>query len=536
MARLIISVLFFLSLFVSAKEYSFENFVFDFSDGWSKVESNDPQSVLKIAKGNSSIEFIKMEEELSDFYLKSKLEKQRESFIENALNPSSIRTASIHGKAVAYYLYYDDTTTNIVCLFTYGEASFMLITKGISESVFKNMIYTFRNAGEKIEQPAPQRKTKRKKIKIKEKQETESRLQYFFTESSTATVSTGTLVSASTYTEGAGISTVSVETEKQIGVTQTEGKKEEFESEKIFPDLMKKEIKPLINRKPVNKFLMLGFIAFYFIVVFIFKARFAGYKNPKMTLYPKEMTPDFLFPLIITRVKTATDTMFQIITRTNQFLTGSISHEYRKFYVPGMLGLIYLHVLWSLSEFIKDGFFVDLVLKLPLGGIIISFIELPFIILIIYGVVKKKSENPKITVTDMQTNVICEVEKKNGELVVLDSKQREVARLKKTGTYFKREWDYLGEEGEFLLKVKDEHPDIWTVTRLFGNKLIGVRSFYTFYKDDKMIGFVYIDPSSKNNYQIHFDYAYFRLIKPIQLAAAVLYIISTDREEGFLFI
>ncbi|MEF3279893.1 MAG: hypothetical protein K6357_02865 [Elusimicrobiota bacterium] len=532
-----------LSFYAFSAEYKVEGFVFDFDDGWNIVKSRDPQSVLKIEKNGSSVEFIKMDDELSDFYLNSRLQEQRNVLINKGIKPSDIKTTSIHFVSKAYYFYYEDRKTNIVSLFTYGGVTYNLFATGLSEESFKKIIFSFRKEGEKIEIKSQKPKPKPVAKKIKKIPE-ESFVSYVSISDSTASV-----VSVSTPTNVdvviSSITTDIIE-EKTPEISSAQPSqsilKEPVKSDKsdliTSIDLMIKNAnkKTIAKRKPLDKYIMLVILVIYVILNIILRWKFSKYSNPKIKPYPKEMPPDFLFPFIITKIESANETMYQIITRTNQFLSAHFNHNYKKYNKWGIYGILIIHILWSLGEFIREGFFAAIILSFPLGNYVLSFVEVPFVVMIIFSLFLKYRENQKVVVSDSQMNTLCEVIKSKNGFVVKDAKGRDVIKVLKAGNYFKRVWNCFNEDDQLILTIKDDLPQIWVWIKLLGNKFMKKRCYYSAYGDNNnRIGFLFLDLNSINGYQVHFDYDYFRLVNSIHLVSIFLYIISVEKEENILF-
>jgi len=249
------------------------------------------------------------------------------------------------------------------------------------------------------------------------------------------------------------------------------------------------------------------------------------------------MPPDFFFPIMITRVRMLRETLYQIITRTNQFLSSHFNHSYRSFYNIGIGAVIFIHLIWSLSEFIKRDFFALLVLSLPFGGYILSFIEFPFVILILYGLYLKHKEKEVLVIMDSQTNLITKTMSEKGCLVIKNSKDITVMKVLKKGSFLRRMWVCYDEDDREIMVIKDDYPLIWFFVKLFGNKLMNLRWYYSLYVEkEKRIGFLYLVPNSKDGYQVHYDYDYFRLVNPMYVVSILLYIISKYREESIIFI
>jgi len=540
------------NVFAFAKEYKVGSFIFDFEDGWNETKGKDPNSVLKIEKGDSYIEFIKIDDELSDFYLNSRINEQREVLVNKGIKPSDIKTQTIHSVSKIYYFSYDDKKNNILGLFTYQSNTYNFLSYGVSDETFKKLIFTFRNVGEKIEiaivkpKPKPKPKIIAKK-EGKTKEDNFSGVSYVSITESTSTQNTSqpvqTLIeSTSSYEpkKEPKVSVSSLPAEQQKTMPNIQANLNEsikFISSTLDNIIKNSNSKPFLNRKPIDKYLILGLIIFYFILVLVFRHKFSKYSNPKIKPYPKEMPPDFLFPFIITKVETGPETMYQVITRNNQFLSAHFNHNYKKFLKYGVNPIIIIHIVWSLGEFVRTGFFSAIVLSIPLGRYIISLIEFPFLLLILYSLFLKYREKQKLYISDSQMNVLSEIVKLTDGFVVKDGKGREILKVKKTGGYFKREWNIINEDNQLIMTVKDDYPDIWLWTKLLGNTFLKQRCYYGMYvENQKRIGFLFLDPNSISGYQLHFDYDYFRLVNPLFLVSVFLYIISKEKEESILFI
>lgn len=539
---------FFISLSSYSLEYKVNNFVFDFDEDAKQVTSGDPKSVLKLEKNGSWIEFIKLDDELSDFYINSRLNQQREIMLAKALKPSEIKVTPIHSVSKAYYFTYYDTKINIVSLFTYEGVTYNIIAFGIGEDVFKKLIFSFRKEGEKIEitQPKPKPKPVAKKIKKEVKNiKKETGVSYIAIIDSTVSIEGSTFVVVGSTTDVYSDDSLTNnqhlfedKTDELQLASQKNIKQEsliEFLSKK-FDNIQKSNPKPFFNRKPINKYLMLIFITGYFIFCFFIKSRLTKYTNPRLKPYPKEMPPDFLFPFLVTRIETSLETMYQVITRNNQFLSANFSHKYKKNLKIGIYSIMWIHIIWSVGELLKENLFLNIVMMIPLGNYIISFVELPFIVIILYSLFEKNKHKKKLTISDSQMNLIsAAVDEKKG-FVIKDAKGKDVINVKKEGSFFKRQWFFYDEENSMVLKIIDDTPEIWLWTKILGNKIIRARSYYSIYvEDNKRIGFLFLDPNSTNGYQVHYEYDYFRLINPIHLVCGILYIISTEKEESFLF-
>ena len=50
---------------------------------------------------------------------------------------------------------------------------------------------------------------------------------------------------------------------------------------------------------------------------------------------------------------------------------------------------------------------------------------------------------------------------------------------------------------------------------------------------DRRAGFVFLDPSSTDRFQIHLDYAFARLAHPAQILVSLLYVISKEKDPFY---
>lgn len=535
-------IILFLKNIVLAEVYRVDNFIFDFESGWNKTKGTDPNSSLRIEKGSFYAEFIKLEDELSDFYIKSRLEEQKQQIESKALKPTSIKTTNIHTKSKAYYFNYVDKKESTIAMFSYDGITYSFISIGVSEDEFKKMIFTFRKDGETIEIPKPQPKPKKTIAKPKPIEETN--LGYIYIEDKKTEELSQSTTNAnqdiSTYTEltvsyqEITNDTSNIEISTKLVINEVKKEESIFNKISNFISATKKDTKMIIERKPLNPYISLFLVIMYISVSYFFKLKFSNYSNLKIKPYPKELPPDFLFPFIITRLKTSNELIYQIITRTNQVLSATISFRYWRYYPNSFLYLIFFHLIWSLSTLFDEKLFENIFLTIPFGNYFLSFIEIPFIALYIFTLYNKFISKVKLSVKDSQMNEITTLIKTSDGFIVKDSKGRDAIKVKKIG-FWKRRYTFLDEDNKIFMEIIDERPDVWIAVKILGNLLIKKRCYYSIRNEkNDMVGFLYLDPNSFDSYQVHFDFDYMRLVNSVQLVASILYIISTDREENIL--
>jgi len=81
-----------------------------------------------------------------------------------------------------------------------------------------------------------------------------------------------------------------------------------------------------------------------------------------------------------------------------------------------------------------------------------------------------------------------------------------------------------------VFTIKDDHPRACLLRKIFGNQGGVLRSHYGIFAEERRAGFVFLDPTSANKFQIHLDFAFARLANPAQMLASVLYIISKEKD------
>ncbi|MEW5950764.1 MAG: hypothetical protein GX447_04205 [Elusimicrobia bacterium] len=507
-----------------------ELFEIDFDGGWEQGKSNDPAVLLRLEKGQNFLEISKLEDELSDYYLKSRLKEQAETFKNKGEAISEPKSASVHGSGASYYAVSGE---NIIALLTYGGVSYSLISKGVSEGKIKDVIYFFRKPGEKVEKPKPKPAPKRKVKEEKEEEKTEG-VQYFMVEDSSGQASTQAPVFVFTDTSASQIQTS--QTQTQVSTSPSAAEQMQKNALNLLTELAARDYsaKPIFQRKPINKFAVMGIISFWLIGWLFSVAKYSSVPNPKMTPYPQEVPPDFFFPFIISRVRTPKTAMFHIITRQKQVLSGFYNHEFQPILSAGVYGLIAFHIFWSMTGFINENMVIGTLASLPLGKYIASLPEFPFVLLIIYGLIKKSQTLQKLYVQDAQTNPVMSVmPDKKYYAIMKDGKGKEVAQLHQRNDGSVRKWHFVDTDNQVVFTIVDEHPEIYKAIRLFGNPTGALRCRYSIFVDNKRAGFLFVDMNSPDGFQVHLEYAYARLAHPGQIMSALLYIASREKEKSF---
>ncbi|MBI4656206.1 MAG: hypothetical protein HY746_05600 [Elusimicrobia bacterium] len=531
MTKLVLPFFFVYNLFLYSSEHKDANSVFsvDFPAGWTFAKSNDPDVVLKMERGKSIFEFAKLDSELSEYYLKMRVKEQIDSLRTKGTSISGdVKSASIHGVSNVYYASYDSMGVSIyVGFFTYSEASFAISVQNMSDSEFKSIVFTIRKPGEiiKIAKPKPPPKPKIVKKEPKELPLEEYQSPATATETVAGILtSTGALVS----------STVSIE---EAGMQKTA---EILSGIKTFPERETPEQKiiaklpPYIPRNPLPFWIWAVIAVVWFAGSFAARSMVAGIQNPKIAPPPQDVPPDFFFPFIVTRIVSSKDINYYVLTRQRQNLVANYNDDYRIHFVIFFYGLLFLHVLWSLFEFFgTPGGFTNLLLQFPLGRIWASAPEVLFLVPFLIGTVNFINKEQVLKLYDSQRNLMLEARKHPSYCLLKDGKGKDVARLSGRGSIFGMEWDFFDVDGQIIFTIKDEYPKVCFLRKIFGHLGGVLRRRYGIFVQDRRAGFVFLDPSSSDRFQVHLEFNYARLAHPAQILMSILYILSKERDPAY---
>ncbi len=513
----------------------------DFPSGWNAGRSDDPSVTLKLERGKAFFEFSKQDSELGDYYLKARVKEQVDSLRSKGNTLSGeIKSASLHGVSSAYYTSYDSMGSEAyMSFFTYNGASYALSGRGVDEGEFRAILSSVRKPGEKIEQPKPKkvRVVRRKRVKEPEEDFTTQVFKDGSTDVSTAAV-----------TAEAPVSTESVmgafaeSTETAAGTeasTRSAAAVAGEAAHQFLSNLAKKQeesgVTPYIPRKPLPLVLWAVVIGVWVAGSFAARSMAAAYVNPKLPPPPADVPPDFFFPFVISKQSTFKDVTYNVLTRQRQLLLAGFPYAH-EFYVAGAVyGCLFFHVAWSLLAFTGRGdSVVNALLKIPfLGPYAASLPEIFFILPFFAGVLMYLTKQPSLQVYDAQSNPVMAVFPEIVYGLIKDGSGKEVGRLVKKGSFLYRYWEFVDTDNLVVFAIRDDFPKGYMLRKLFGNLGGALRSHYGIFAQDRRAGFVFLDPSSSNRFQIHMDYAFARLANPAQILAAVLYIISREKDPVY---
>ncbi|MCK5357421.1 MAG: hypothetical protein KAJ48_03405 [Elusimicrobiales bacterium] len=514
---------------VSAVEHKSSNDVFlvNFSSAWKVKKSLDPEIVLGLEKGKSFVKFSKLESELSEYYLKARVKEQIESLRAKGSSISgSVERMSIHGKANFYYTSYEAMGQTVyIGFFTYNNASFAVSAKGLSNSGLKRIIYTVRKPGEKIivAKPKPRKpRVKRRKPKTDNVPDITDSFRGYDDEIDN--------IMAKVDKSTAGKKTDSAVSDFEKAVkSEKKTEKAAIEKKKII-----KKVKPLFERNPAPASVWFVLIALWIVGLFAVKSHVKLLGDPIIPPAPKDVPPDFFFPFLVNRFVTMKDVFYNIITRQKQNLTAFFPMGHEFYFAFAFYGVLFMHIAWSMTALMSSSSaFINVFLQLPFGGFFAAFPEIFFLVPLFMGIYAYFNEKQRLCLNDSLGNMILEMKREEVYSRLRDGKGKEVATLVNQGSFFKRKWSFVDTDDQIVFTIKDEHPEVFIMRKFFGQLGGQLRSRYVIYADDRLAGFVFLDPTSADRFQIHWDYAFSRLAHPAQILMSVLYILSKERDPSY---
>jgi hypothetical protein len=521
--------LFALPLFSFAGEFKDrgDTIAVDFPAAWSVGKSDDPTVTLKLEKGKGFFEFSKQDSELGDYYLKARVKEQVDSLRSKGTSLSGeVRPVSIHGVTTAYYTSYESMGSQAyMAFFTYNSASYAVSVHGMSDAEFRSVIASVRKPGEKIVLPKPKRvKVLKKRVTEKDPDETGD------VDISTAAGSAEEILSAFAQASSETASGAEVSTQAAQGPAETA-------AQNFMQELAKKQEgdtgkPPYLPRGPLPALYCAILIGLWIAGSFVARSVASAYQNPKLPPPPTEVPPDFFFPFMISRSSTAKDVVYQVVTRQRQRLMAEYVSEHEVFIAAAVYGCVFFHIAWSMLGAAGSGdAVVNVLLKVPLlGRALASFPEVVFLLPLVMGLSAYFTKKPALQLYDAQNTLVLEVKPEIEYGLIRDGNGKEIARLAKKGTFMYRYWEFVDTDNLVVFAIRDDFPKGYLLRKLFGNLGGALRSRYGIFVQDRRAGFIFLDPSSADRFQIHMDYSFARLGHPAHILSAVLYVISKEAD------
>jgi len=503
----------------------------DFPAGWSAGKSDDPAVTLKLEKGKGFFEFSRQDSELGDYYLKARVKEQVDSLRSKGSSlAGDVRPVSIRGVTTAYYTSYESMGSQAyIAFFTYNAASFAISAHGLSDGEFRSVLASVRKPGEKIVLPKP------KKVRVLKKKAEPAAVPGDEADVSTAAapgsaedILNSFAQSSSEPVSGAEVSTLPAPAPAEAvaqNFLQELAKKQEGDTGKP----------PYLPRAPLPALFWAALIGLWVAGSFAARSAAAAYQNPKLPPPPSEVPPDFFFPFVITKAATPKEVVYQVVTRQRQRLMAEYASEHEVYLAVAVYGCVLFHVGWSLLAAAGLGaVVVNGLLGVPLlGRALASLPEAVFLVPLAMGLSAYFTKKPALQLYDAQNTLVLEVKPEIEYGLLRDGNSKEIARIVKKGTFMYRYWEFVDTDNLVVFAIRDDFPKGYLLRKLFGNLGGALRSRYGIFVQDRRAGFVFLDPSSSDRFQIHMDYAFARLGHPAHILSAVLYVISKETDPVY---
>ena len=515
-----------------------ETIAVDFPAGWAAGKSDDPTVTLKLEKGKHSFEFSKQDSELGDYYLKARVKEQVDSLRSKGTSlAGDVRAVGIHGVSTAYYTSYEAMgAESYIAFFTYNSASYAVSARGLSDGEFRAVLASVRKPGEVIALPKP------KKIRVvrrKKEPEEDSATQIFRdgdADVSTAAVASSTDSVLNAFAQSSTETALAVQASTQPALAEAAG----AAAQNFLEELSKKQEgdtgkPPYLPREPLPIIFWGSLIGLWVAGSFAARSMAAAYQNPKLPPPPADVPPDFFFPFVISRNSTMKDVTYQVVTRQKQRLMAEFVSEHDVYIAGAVYGCALFHVVWSLLAAVGYGAAVtNSLLMVPLlGRALASLPEAVFAVPLLVGLSMHFTKKNPLQLFDAQNTLVLEVRPEITYGLIRDGNGKEIARLVAKGTFLYRYWEFVDTDNLVVFAIRDDFPKGFLLSKLFGSLGGSLRSRYGIFAQDRRAGFVFLDPSSADRFQIHMDYAFARLGHPAHILAAVLYVISREKDPGY---
>lgn len=517
-----------------------ETIAVDFPAGWNAGKSDDPTVTLKLEKGKNSFEFSKQDSELGDYYLKARVKEQVDSLRSKGSSLSGdVRPVGIRGVSTAYYTSYEAMGAEAyIAFFTYNSASYAVSARGLSDGEFRAVLASVRKPGEVIALPKP------KKVKVarrKKAPEEDFTAQIFKdgdddVEISSAAVAASTDSLLNAFAQASTGTAAAAQVSTQPALAEAAG----AAAQNFLAELSRKQEgdtgkPPYLPREPLPIIFWGSLIGLWVAGSFAARSMAAAYQNPKLPPPPTDVPPDFFFPFVISKNSTMKDVTYQVVTRQRQRLMAEFISEHDVYIAGAVYGCALFHVVWSLLAAVGYGAAVtNSLLMVPLlGRALASLPEALFAVPLLAGLSMYFTKKNPLQLFDAQNSLVLEVRPEITYGLIRDGNGKEIARLVAKGSFLYRYWEFVDTDNLVVFAIRDDFPKGYLLRKLFGSLGGALRSRYGIFAQDRRAGFVFLDPSSADRFQIHMDYAFARLGHPAHILAAVLYVISKEKDPGY---
>lgn len=516
-----------------ALKTSDEKLELDLPSSFASIKQEDnPDLVLKAEQGGNSVTLTTLNQDVSDSMLQNRLKDDIENLRAKGYKLSGeTGKLPIQGNRTFFYTSYSAEGKRVVVgYFTYKENSYILSATGLGETELGDAVYALRSPGEKV---APRPKPKAPKpvkaapppsrdVAAVPLLEGDSPIAKEASKAETKPAIPESVTTAS--------STVAAPAQPVVETPQAPEVKPEPPAP---PPPPKPVLPPLVERNPLPVLVWILLAGAWFVFRGKAQKKFTGLPYPKLPPLPKDVPPDFHFPFIIRKVETGEDLFYSIMSRHGQHLTAQYNKGKHSLLVSSVYGLLAFHALWSLTNAIGLApKIVGALLNFPGGRYLVSFPEIFFLGGIIAGLVMTGKRDGRLAINDPKDNEMLLQAVPDKDCVLLkDGKGKEVARIKRDTSGGGRDWQFTDAEGKYVFDLKNDHADLLSARKLYGNMGGLLSSRYGVFVKDQRAGFILND--GPDSFQIHFDFAFMRLTNPAQIVLCVLYAETINRDFSY---
>ena len=172
----------------------------------------------------------------------------------------------------------------------------------------------------------------------------------------------------------------------------------------------------------------------------------------------------------------------------------------------------------------------NFLLSLPGGRLWASAPEIFFVVPLIVGISMYFNKKQVLELYDSQSNLLMVGKKEVFYCLIRDGSGKEIARVMNKGGLMDRSWDFVDTDNQVVFTIKDDCPSAHIMRKFFGNLGGALRTHYGIFAEERRAGFVFLDPTSADRFQIHLDFDFARLAHPAQMLTCILYIISKEKD------
>lgn len=515
--------------------------------GWKAVEKDDPDTILFLESGKKTMSFVRRDDELSDRYLKLRLEDALDGARAAGARPDgNIRVFTIHDDASFYYTVYDaGADTYTLGIFTYGEKSYNFEGKNINTEQLELLAWSIRKPGEAlkerkvhIEEPAPApearpRRTRRAKPAAVAAAD--------IVPETTPQADPAAVTATHTFTAAVPAATgtqfwTPAPANETAGNTQTETAGAmrfvaEEEAKRFFGIAPKPEgYNPLLKRKPLPKILVLEILGGWaaLALVFFLLIRKPDYPKIDLTNGPQ----GWAFPVTVDEGLVNDSPNYHMISRTGQILDARLERHGQKLMATGVYGILALYALVSFTcDTLPFKMALRILVHLPfnIGEYFLLVPELPFALMFVTGLVKRITSSGDLHVYNRTDDCLMQTKPIDDAIVFTDGdgivQLGRLYRSKESG----RDWQFVTPTGEEAFSLAKDNGGTHFLRKFFGHLGGKLRARYTIYINNEKAGFISVNPARDGSFQYFCDPAYPLIAQPLQVVSVLAY---TQAQDG----